>query len=247
MQTLKELEHDKILRIIATGRSYFSLQKVLSADFPVDYVILSSGAGIMDWPLKRLIQNHKIEAQQVKKIANLLLRFRVDFMVHDELPQNHFFHFSQSDHLNHDFKARLKIYEPFARPLDEIAQLGRASQFVLIFPSLNDFPEELRGELSNVQLIRATSPLDQKSVWFELLPKGVSKRSAAELLARRYQVPAKSVWAIGNDYNDLDLLDWAGHAFVVANAPQDLKQHFNELGSNEQNPLMQLAKTYNLI
>ncbi len=38
--------------------------------------------------------------------------------------------------------------------------------------------------------------------------------------------------AIGNDYNDLDLLDWAAQSFVVDNAPVDLKCRFQQVGSN---------------
>lgn len=33
---------------------------------------------------------------------------------------------------------------------------------------------------------------------------------------------------VGNDYNDLDMLRWAGTARVVANAPEDLRSEFTE-------------------
>jgi HAD superfamily hydrolase (TIGR01484 family) len=48
-KTLMELKKRGIIRVVATGRSLFSAQKVMDLDFPIDYLIFSSGAGIMNW------------------------------------------------------------------------------------------------------------------------------------------------------------------------------------------------------
>jgi hydroxymethylpyrimidine pyrophosphatase-like HAD family hydrolase len=39
--------------------------------------------------------------------------------------------------------------------------------------------------------------------------------------------------AVGNDYNDLELLDWAEHAFVVGNAPAELRARYATVASND--------------
>ncbi len=44
-----------ITRVIATGRSLFSFRKSIPLDFPIDYLIFSSGAGVMDWKTQQLI------------------------------------------------------------------------------------------------------------------------------------------------------------------------------------------------
>ncbi len=237
LETLKLLGQQKILRVIATGRSYFSLKKVLDPNFPVDYIILSSGAGILDWKRKELIAHFELEKSLARKIAAFLMREKIDFMVHDKLPENHQFLFSHSNHLNGDFKARLRLYEPFATALTDTGQIEGASQFVLIFRRVEEFSDRLRNALSEVHIIRATSPLDKQSVWFELMPKGVSKQAAAQQLVRKFNLQAEDVVALGNDYNDQDLLDWAGHPFVTANAPTELKKYFSQTVGNEFSPL----------
>lgn len=244
LETLHKLGRKKIIRVIATGRSYFSFQKVIPADFPIDYVILSSGAGLMDWRTKKIMSHHKIETPLVRKIAGLLIRNKIDFMVHDELPQNHRFFYSDFNQNNGDFNKRLAIYEPFAKQLNSVEQLEEASQFVLIFRRVEAFTEDVRNELKAVNIIRATSPLDKQSVWFELMPKGVSKKSAAEHLAQQFNIDAKNIFTLGNDYNDQDLLDWAGHAYVVANAPAELKERFNKTVSNQENALSRVLNNY---
>jgi hydroxymethylpyrimidine pyrophosphatase-like HAD family hydrolase len=40
--------------------------------------------------------------------------------------------------------------------------------------------------------------------------------------------------SIGNDYNDLDLLEWTASSFVVKNAPDDLKKRFPVVASNNE-------------
>ena len=48
LEMLHRLGEQGIVRVIVTGRNLFSLSKVLGDDFPVDYVIFSTGAGILD-------------------------------------------------------------------------------------------------------------------------------------------------------------------------------------------------------
>lgn len=243
LETLERLGRQNILRVIATGRSYFSLKKVLTPDFPVDYVILSSGAGIMDWKQKRLIAHYEMEQSLAQETAAFLMREKIDFMVHDKLPENHQFLFFYSNRLNGDFKSRLSLYAPFANPLTDAGQIKSASQFVLIFRRVEEFRDSMRKALKKVHIIRATSPLDQRSVWFELMPEGVSKQNAAQQLAQRHSVAAEDVLALGNDYNDRDLLDWAGTSFVTANAPAELKSSYAVTVSNGNSPLTELVKT----
>ena len=47
---------------------------------------------------------------------------------------------------------------------------------------------------------------------------------------------------IGNDFNDVDLLEMTHESYVVANAPDELKQRFNVVGSNEKNGFAEVVK-----
>jgi hypothetical protein len=91
----------------------------------------------------------------------------------------------------------------------------------------------LRDALPAFQVIRTTSPLDGRSTWVEVFPAGVGKADAAAwLLEREGRGNTLSV-AIGNDYNDLDLLEWADRAFVVSNAPAELRERYTAVASND--------------
>lgn len=56
----------------------------------------------------------------------------------------------------------------------------------------------------------------------DLLPPGISKASALRRLAVRLGIDRSEVMAIGDNWNDRDMLEWAGQAVVMANATEDL-------------------------
>lgn len=57
----------------------------------------------------------------------------------------------------------------------------------------------------------------------DLLPRGVSKRWALERLAARLGVDWKETMAIGDNWNDVEMLSWAGQAVVMGNASAELR------------------------
>jgi hypothetical protein len=57
----------------------------------------------------------------------------------------------------------------------------------------------------------------------DLLPHGVHKGWALERLARRLGVDRKETMAIGDNWNDVAMLEWAGQAVVMGNASSELR------------------------
>lgn len=78
--------------------------------------------------------------------------------------------------------------------------------------------DRIVGELGNNSVIRATSPLDDRSVWIEIFAANVSKASGIEHLVQRHGLHGLPSAAIGNDHNDRDMLDLVRMPFKVADA-----------------------------
>ena len=57
----------------------------------------------------------------------------------------------------------------------------------------------------------------------DLLPYGVSKGTALERLARHFGIDRFETMAIGDNWNDFDMLEWAGQPVLMGNAASDLK------------------------
>lgn len=234
--TLEQLGARGIVRVVATGRSLFSARRVLAADFPIDFLVFSSGAGIVSWPAGELLLVRHMSAASALSLARRLRERGLDFMLHRAIPDNHQFFTHRSERINLDFEKRAQLYAAYAQPLELPLRVELPMCQALVVdppPGPGCYPE-LVAELTDFSVIRATSPLDGASTWIEVFPAGVSKAAAARwlrsLLARGH---APSL-AVGNDYNDLALLDWADLACVVGNAPAELRARYRTVACNDE-------------
>ncbi|MBI9091576.1 MAG: HAD-IIB family hydrolase [Desulfobacterium sp.] len=233
-----------ITRVVATGRSWDSFKEIMEElgfmgpgrVLPVDYVIFSTGAGIMAFPQANLIRQYSLGQGDVDRITTYFEGQGLDYMVHKAIPRTREFVFRSHGRSNPDFWSRIELYRQCASAMGsgKINGFGRATQVLAIVPKNEALGvvTKARRLLPGFSVIKATSPLDHRSVWIEVFPRFVSKSQAASWLGTRLGVDPANVVALGNDYNDQDLLDWAGHGFVVDNAPTDLKSRFRTVCSN---------------
>lgn len=244
IESLVKLGEQGIMRVIATGRSPYSASKVIADDFPIDYLIFSSGAGIIRWSDKSIIHTNELSAGRVQEVISLLIEMKADFMVHEPIPLNHCFHYYDTGNGNPDFERRLELYREFCQPLIVgVPFPGPASQVLAILPASVQRFNSIAVRLSGLQVIRATSPLDGESIWLEIFPKGVSKAGGLGwLCAHLGNILPDEVAALGNDYNDLDMLGFAGRAYVVSNAPLELKTSFGVVPDNNSSGFTQMVE-----
>ncbi len=233
-ETLEKLGQDGICRVIATGRSWFSFQKVIPNDFPIDYLVFSSGAGILDYKNKKLIYSRNHGEEDTKKISSLLEKERFDFMTHFEVPENHKFVFQSTASACEDFHRRLDVYKEFAIPYDAFKEYPKKSAQVIaiVQDQVETKFEQLQKLLPEFKLIRATSPIDGLSTWLEIFPKDVSKGHTCDWLCAHLKIDKTKSIGVGNDYNDIDLLEFTKYSYVVDNAPAILKESYEPVSSN---------------
>ncbi|WP_263353890.1 Cof-type HAD-IIB family hydrolase [Acidicapsa acidisoli] len=72
------------------------------------------------------------------------------------------------------------------------------------------------------ECIRTAYPGNDLSI-LDLLPKGVSKSSALARLAERLGIAQAETMAIGDNWNDESMLDWAGTGVLMGNATEELR------------------------
>ena len=258
LEALKTARESGYVTSIATGRSLFSFNRVLKQlDMPItdyiDYLIFSSGAGVLRYPEAKLIETEELPFNEALEAAGLLFRHGIDFMIQQKVPENHrFIYIKSNGSVNPDFYRRIKIYSDYSsglEPGDGDSDLDRiekicldgVSQLVAIVPPSggddekhsSDLLEYLRHRLSGCTIIRTTSPIDHKSLWIEVFNKQVSKSKAAARLAAALGVKASDCLAVGNDFNDEDLLSWGRHLTLPWDeAPEALKRLHQSAGSS---------------
>ncbi len=230
--SLVKLGEQGIIRVIVTGRSIYSAKKVLPGDFPIDYLVISSGAGIIDFKKKEILNKQEIDNAMVKRVIQFLQELDVDFMIHSPIPDNHHFEYYNSSKPCSDSLRRIKCYQQFALPYKGDYKES-ASQFIsIVDPEKEHIVEQAIKNLPELSIIRATSPLDHRSVWIEIFPQGVNKGYASKKLVKSLGIKPSEVITIGNDYNDIAMLESFKDSYVVANAPEPLREIYQVVGED---------------
>jgi hydroxymethylpyrimidine pyrophosphatase-like HAD family hydrolase len=162
---------------------------------------------------------------------------------------HHFYYISPPDQVPFGFRLRLKNFAAQGRPFpadffhrapDDRPVL---SQLLLIIPEAEAAraEAEMAGRAPHLTRLVSASPFNDGCRWLEVLPPGVSKGRAAAALTERLGLDRSRTVAMGNDYNDSDLLDWAGRSFVTRDAPPDLLARHQPIAPAGQGGLAQAA------
>jgi Cof subfamily protein (haloacid dehalogenase superfamily) len=232
---LVELGKMGIIRVLATGRSLWSLKRVIKDDDPFDFVIFSTGAGLMDWQKKELLFACNLQTKQISHISQVLEQCQMDYMLHRAIPDTHYMHYREIKGLD-CFRERIRGYVDFASPL-EISNIGSfetATQFVAITEAQGStrYPK-LKNDLYPLSVIKTTSPIDYSNVWFEIFAPEVSKGKTISRLLSRLSYSFSEAMVLGNDFNDDDMLCLCPNSFVVANAPQELTDRYPKVQDHD--------------
>lgn len=236
-----------VSRAIATGRSLYSFNSATVENLPLDFVMFSMGAGVLHRASGKVVRRVSLEPHEVARAYECLKNHQLDFMIHRTIPDNHMFSYYRSNKGNEDFERRLKLYDRFAVSLNDTNDgFGPATQLLAVVPpeGSHDALENIRSELNDYSVIRTTSPLDGEATWIEIFPTAVSKSLTAAWLADRLEIDIRRSVSVGNDYNDLDLLEWTAHSYVVDNAPADLKSRFTGVASNNNGGVAEAANRW---
>ena len=74
----------------------------------------------------------------------------------------------------------------------------------------------------DITVLRTEYPVRDLSI-VDVLNQGCSKGHALERWANYRQIPREQIMAIGDNYNDIEMLAFAGHPVIMGNASQELR------------------------
>jgi HAD superfamily hydrolase (TIGR01484 family) len=244
IEVLRQLGEEGIVRVAATGRTLQSAMSVLYRDFPIDYLVFSSGAGIYCWKQQKLLQTRHLGFEKTRELVAIFQQFHVEYTLHHPIPENHLFFHPEGDDPHPDFERYLEFNHAHAEVINGNVPELDYTQTLAFMPDLEVF-QAVAQQMSDVKVVRATSPIDGVSIWMECFHKDVSKANGILDVCRMESISSRHVTVIGNDYNDLDMLNRFSNAFVVENAPEELKQQFVQLCAVTNAPLLDWKLRFN--
>lgn len=249
LRALRLLGEKGIVRVIATGRNLEKTREVIAADIPFDFIVFSSGAGVYDCRSKELIYRSNMNSQMTMELVNFLVSKDLNFHLFRAVPENHRCWYHQGSQSCTEFENYLQAHRLHAEPLPEELHIGSEScQFLVVLPNrLDEFlalKSELEAGFDEINVVRTSSPLETGYIWMEIFHKSVSKGNGVKLICDRHGISYDQTAGIGNDFNDLDLLSFTRHSFVVGNSPEELKSQFQCVSSNEASAFAEMVDRY---
>lgn len=84
-----------------------------------------------------------------------------------------------------------------------------------------------------------------KPTYLEVMPNNASKTSAIEFLCRKFDIQKSEILAIGDNYNDINMIEFAGLGIAMENAPDQVKRYADKVTlSNDENGVAEALKKY---
>jgi Cof subfamily protein (haloacid dehalogenase superfamily) len=84
--------------------------------------------------------------------------------------------------------------------------------------------EILKTHLVESDLSKDLNISKSKPTYLEIMPLNVSKQCAINLLCLKYNIKRSEVFAIGDNFNDIEMIKFAGFGVAMGNAPEKVKK-----------------------
>ncbi|MGQ7870787.1 HAD-IIB family hydrolase [Sunxiuqinia sp. sy24] len=249
IQMLEVLGERQVLRVVATGRNFKKVLEVLPDHLPFDYVAFSSGAGIYDWKNRKLVYRQNLKRETTEEIIRFLIDGDMNFHLFRAVPDNFRCWFYRGNQSCEEFDRYFDFHNSVSEELPANQKLeSNACQFLVIFPNdpeaFLQTKQQLEARFDDIKVVRTSSPLDTDYIWMEIFHKDVSKGNAVKFLCEQKRIQHHMTFGIGNDYNDLDLLNFTSYSYLVENGPEELKPHYRRALSNENSAFSHSLKKY---
>jgi Cof subfamily protein (haloacid dehalogenase superfamily) len=211
---------------VATGRMYQSalrFHQEIGANVPV---MAYQGAWIQDPETQKIYRHLQVEPAIAQEL--------IDYFEQPHLPSDLSVHVYVDDQLyvkevQQDTEAYLQRSSVTAHPVADLRQvLGKAPTKILaMHPDvdlIDSLLQDLKGRYSRDQLHVTTSV----PIFLETTNPAVNKGTAIDLIARELLgIDASQVMAIGDNYNDVEMLSYAGWGVAMGNAPLAVQAQAN--------------------
>jgi Cof subfamily protein (haloacid dehalogenase superfamily) len=249
LDALHLLGEKGILRVIATGRNLKKTLEVIDESIPFDYIVFSSGAGVYDRKRRSLIFHQNLNQQLVQQISDFLIALDLNFHLFKPVPENYSCWYHRGSVPCSEFESYFDFHkyhsEPY--PLDQKIE-SEACQFLVVFPNNLERFLKLKREIEQlfpgVKVVRTSSPLETGYIWMEIFHESVSKGNGVKYVCDSLQIEHEYTMGIGNDFNDLDLLEFTNYSYIVDNGPPEMKKMFLLARSNEENAFAKAVERY---
>lgn len=231
--TLKQLRNDGHILVLSTGRNIPMLGDALKE---MEFENIISSAGNVTMAEKQIIFNRALPTADLEEICAYLDERNIDYHMG---AQDYVWvkNGGKQDYLNRHISllpdktaVTSDQYEAALKNLEDVSNRTREAKNLadLAVNKIHYFSEELPfkqleerfgGRYHCVPL-----SLSKQFSGGEISTKGVTKRIGMEKILEHFDMPLESAIAVGDDFNDIEMLEYAPYSVVLGHAHGDVKK-----------------------
>lgn len=235
LKAILDINNSNIPFVVCTGKTY-SIYQGLSSCFKASYGIFGNGTSIIDLKTGKEIYKSLLNSSIVKNIIELAKKnnLHVHIYTKNQLLTEKLLYLDlrnyrlQKDNIYNN-KLEFKIVPDL---LDYVSKKDLPiSNIVISSPnSLEKIQNELLSTLEvSVLKIKKQGKfrdtiIDKEYEYLDIIPSNVSKGNALKILSDYLKINTNEILAIGDNLNDLDMIEKSGIGIAVNNAYPKLKE-----------------------
>ncbi|MBN2839068.1 MAG: HAD family phosphatase [Fusobacteriaceae bacterium] len=103
----------------------------------------------------------------------------------------------------------------------------------------------LKEEIKNNANLNSLNIYPSKTTYLEIMPTNASKTSAISYLEKKFNVEREEIIAMGDNFNDMDMIEYAGIGVAMGNAPDQVKKIADDITlTNDEDGVAHAIKKY---
>ncbi len=208
---------------IATGRSIVAFEDVREKLCDISLCVVFNGSVIYDYKNDSIVYEETLPDND-KFIVEEVLALNKNIGIEIHSGKKVYTVFETDETIDHH------IHENLERILTSYNEVKNEIWNKVLFAVDNE--DELKFLINNISKFTVESRLvetstyieGRKRLYFEVIPFGIDKGKGLEKLKEILKIEKGCTFAIGDYYNDLEMIKKADIGAAVANSPEDIKQ-----------------------
>ena len=234
-KAISDINNSNIPFVVCTGKTY-SVYQGLSSSFKASYGIFGNGTSIIDLKNGKEIYKSLLDSSIVTNVIKYAKKnnLHVHIYTKNQIVTEELLYLDlrnyrlQKDNIYNN-KLEFKIVPDLLKYLSK-KETPISNVVISSTSSLEKVQEEILNTLDvSVLNIKKHGKfkdtiINKEYEYLDIIPKNVSKWNALQILGNYLKINSDEILAIGDNLNDLDMVEHAGIGVAVSNAYSKLKQ-----------------------
>ncbi|WP_408955740.1 Cof-type HAD-IIB family hydrolase [Natroniella sp. ANB-PHB2] len=239
VKAIKEAQNEGVRVVIATGRMHSSALPYAKMLGLKHELITYNGALVKRVVDNQTLYHEPISTELVRKVAKVAQKhdLHINFYLDDLLYVN-------KTGVEADYYEEIAGIKPILITEDVGDFLDRPSTKLLIIENDRTKLEEVFSELT-AGFADSVTITTSKVNFIEIMGQQVCKGTTLANVATKLGIKAEEIIAIGDSYNDLEMIEYAGLGVAVGNAKEEIKEEADYItGTNNEEGVAQVIEKF---